>query len=103
MIASRPYHNRACPSDSDCYNAWNQIASIARDHCLVIQAYGGVMILAMPEDQREEGIRDKVLRMHCAVETETEGSLSIGNVADLSRLLRKIEWISENEYVVVKL
>lgn len=60
------------PSDSNCLKAWQQIAEIARAHCLVVQAAGGVMTLALPEEQRSAEIRDLCLRMHMMVEEEEE-------------------------------
>jgi len=56
------------PMDDDATRAWDQIMTIAREHCLVVQAASGVATLATPSAQRESGLRDKVLRMHCRVE-----------------------------------
>jgi|SRR5688572_31888919 len=58
------------PPDSKCNLAYDQIAAIARSHALVIESAGGVMTIATPRVQREEGLREKVLRMHCMVEIE---------------------------------
>lgn len=50
------------PTDADVSRAWQKIATLARDNALVISAYGGVMLLAMPEEQRRQGLRAKALR-----------------------------------------
>lgn len=51
--------------DKDCGKAWDRIMAIARDHALVVNAAGGVAILAMPDEQRKAGLRGTVLRAHC--------------------------------------
>lgn len=61
--------NVQAPSDAACAVAWQQIMTIARRHALVLAAYGGVATLAMPEDQRTEGIRARVLQTHRMQET----------------------------------
>ncbi|HLT01439.1 MAG TPA: hypothetical protein VK001_04640 [Geminicoccaceae bacterium] len=43
---------------------------IARDHCLIIGAYGGVATIATPEAQRSHGVRAQVLRAHGRTEAE---------------------------------
>lgn len=62
-----------CPSDSAAQAAWKQIADIAEAHCLIVQAYSGVMVLALPEEQREckepSTMRDDVLVTHRMRET----------------------------------
>lgn len=58
------------PSDEACSLAWDQIASIARFHCLIVQASGGVMTLALPGEQRKAGLRINVLQMHEMSECE---------------------------------
>src|SRR5687768_1800688 len=58
------------PPDSKCNSAYDQIAAIARSHALVVSSTGGVMTIATPQAQRETGLREKVLRMHCMVEAE---------------------------------
>lgn len=58
------------PSDEACDLAWDQIASIAQSHCLIVQAYGGVMTLALPKEQRKAGLRVNVLQMHEMSECE---------------------------------
>jgi hypothetical protein len=45
---------------------------IARDNCLIYQAYGGTAILATPEVQRGEGIRRMVLDMHECEEADND-------------------------------
>ena len=52
---------RVTPSDADAAKAWDEIMEIASKHCLVVQAYGGVATLAMPEEQRSAGIRQRTL------------------------------------------
>ncbi|KKL71259.1 hypothetical protein LCGC14_2096750 [marine sediment metagenome] len=61
-------YDRVAPDDKDVDKAWDQIMQVARKHCLVIQAYGGVATLAVPVEQRKSGIREKVLRTHRATE-----------------------------------
>jgi len=51
-----------CLNDEACGKAWDQIMKIAREHCLIVQAYGGVATLAVPEEQRKAGIRERCLR-----------------------------------------
>lgn len=51
------------PSDGASAQAWDRIATLARDHALIVQAYGGVMTLATPEEQRNAGLRAQCLRM----------------------------------------
>ena len=59
------------PSDAAADAAWDKIASLARDHALVAQAYGGVMVLVLPAVQREQaGMRDQTLRAHRMHERE---------------------------------
>lgn len=60
------------PTDAKAREAWDRIMKIAREHCLVVQAYGGSATLATPEAQREHGIRDKVLMMHSVREHDGE-------------------------------
>lgn len=50
--------------DEHCGRAWDKIMAIARDHCLIVQAYGGVATLAMPVEQRRNGCRRNVLLAH---------------------------------------
>jgi hypothetical protein len=57
------------PSDEACEKAWDQIMAIARDHCLIIQAYGGVATLAIPQEQRRGDCRETVLQAHQRNET----------------------------------
>jgi hypothetical protein len=61
---------KTAPDDKTCLEAWNQIMQIAKDHCLILQAYGGVATLAIPEEQRKAGVRQNVLRAHCRTETD---------------------------------
>ncbi|MCL4822070.1 MAG: hypothetical protein KJ067_23325 [Vicinamibacteria bacterium] len=59
---------KQAPPDAVAEAAYERIAEIAREHCLVMQSYGGVLTLATPAFQRREGLRERVLRMHCATE-----------------------------------
>lgn len=61
---------KPAPSDTACSRAWDEIAAIARKHALIVQAYGGTMTLAMPEEQRKAGLREQVLQAHAMSETE---------------------------------
>lgn len=65
-------NTKIAPSDQEADKAWDQIVQLARDHCLVISAYGGATILATPTEQRREGLREKVLRMHCMEECQQD-------------------------------
>ena len=58
------------PPDSEAEKAWDQIMEIAREHCLVVQGGGGTVVLATPEIQRENGVRERTLRAHCRTEAE---------------------------------
>jgi hypothetical protein len=64
---------KAAPDDEKCLEAWKQIMRLAEDHCLILQAYGGVATLALPEEQRKAGVRKNVLRAHLRTETEKFG------------------------------
>lgn len=62
------------PPDDKCNEAYQQIAAIATAHALILEAAGGVMTIAIPEEQRKvEGLREKVLLMHCMIEIEDDG------------------------------
>jgi hypothetical protein len=50
------------PGDKAAAEAWIQIMALAEAHALIVQAFGGVATLAMPDEQRKAGIRDRVLR-----------------------------------------
>lgn len=52
------------PADDIAESAWDKIATLARSNCLIVQAYGGVMVLATPHEQRRQGIRGRVLLTH---------------------------------------
>lgn len=54
--------SRPTPTDEAAGRAWGQIMAIAEANALIVQAYGGVATLAVPEEQRKAGIREKVLR-----------------------------------------
>jgi hypothetical protein len=51
------------PDDATAEQAWTEIMRIAERHALIVDAYGGVATLAVPEEQRKAGLREKVLRM----------------------------------------
>lgn len=57
----RPKYGRA-PTDAMAATAWDQIMRIAEANALIVQAYGGVATLAMPDEQRKAGIREQTLR-----------------------------------------
>jgi hypothetical protein len=59
---------KVAPDDDKCLDAWKQIMRLATEHCLILQAYGGVATLALPEEQRKAGVRSNVLRAHCRKE-----------------------------------
>lgn len=59
---------RAAPTDAKCADAWDRIMDIARAHALVVNAYGGVATLAIPEEQRKAGLRAQVLDSHAMTE-----------------------------------
>ena len=61
------------PTDTAAIKAWDRIAAIAREHCLVVGGFGGHMTLATPDVQREHGLRDKVLSMHGRTEHPSTG------------------------------
>lgn len=62
----------SAPTDAAADAAYERIMEIAREHCLVVSAYGGVCALATPAAQRGSDLREKVLRMH--QRTETDGA-----------------------------
>jgi len=61
---------RPAPTDEDAGKAWDAIMRIAEPAGLIVQAYGGVATLAMPQDQRESGLRQRVLNAACLSECE---------------------------------
>lgn len=70
------------PSDAACAKAWDRIMAIAQEHALVCQAAGGTALLAIPDEQRKAGIRDRVLRIHLMEEEPAEqGALELGGGA----------------------
>ena len=58
------------PTDKQASKAWDQIMRIAKKHALVVQAYGGVATLVIPEEQRSAGCRRAVLCAHQMDETK---------------------------------
>lgn len=60
-----PYEHKMgkAPNDEAAESAWDSIMDIAEKHALIVSAYGGVATLAIPSEQRNAGIREKVLRM----------------------------------------
>ncbi len=63
---------RSAPSDEKCMKAWEQIMEKATEHCLIVGSYGGTATLALPEEQRNAGIREKVLTAHYRKENAGE-------------------------------
>lgn len=61
---------RPAPPDDRAARAYEHIMRIARDHCLIVSAYGGIATLATPEAQRSHGVRAQVLRAHGRTEAE---------------------------------
>lgn len=55
--------NGPAPSDEEAAKVWKQIMDLAAPCALIVQAYGGVATLAMPDEQRKAGIRNQTLRM----------------------------------------
>lgn len=70
--AREPRYPVDAPSDAACARAWETIMRMATAHALILQAYGGVATLAMPEDQRAADIRTTVLAAHGVNETPEE-------------------------------
>lgn len=58
------------PPDEATHDAWERIARLAREHCLIVDGSGGVLVIATPEAQREHGRRNGVLRAHCRREVD---------------------------------
>jgi len=54
---------RKTPTDAAAEKAWVEIMKLAEENALIVQAYGGVATLAMPDEQRKGGIRERTLRM----------------------------------------
>jgi hypothetical protein len=61
-----------CPSDDLAGKAWDRIMEIAEKPALIVQAYGGVATLAIPEEQRRAGIRARCLEAAGMVEHGSE-------------------------------
>lgn len=53
---------RPTPTDEASADAWTRIMAIAEEHALIVDAYGGVARLAVPEEQRKAGLRNRCLR-----------------------------------------
>lgn len=53
---------RKAPTDKQAGKVWDEIMRKAEEAGLIVQAYGGVATLAIPEEQRKAGIRERVLR-----------------------------------------
>jgi len=45
--------------------AYEEVVRLAREHALIYQAIGGVVIIVHPETQKKERIYEKIQRMHC--------------------------------------
>lgn len=71
-----PVYARTASSDKQCEDAWKKIMNIARDHSLIVQAYGGVATLALPSEQRKHGVRQDVLTAHQLNEVPANEMLS---------------------------
>ena len=56
---------KRAPSDVTAGKAWEAIMEIATQNCLIVNAYGGVATLAMPDEQRKAGLRERILLAHC--------------------------------------
>lgn len=55
--------NGPAPTDEEAERACDRIMEIASKNALVLRAYGGVAILAIPRAQREiSGLRERVLQ-----------------------------------------
>ena len=61
-----------CPTDAQALRAWTEIMHIAEAHALICQACGGTATLALPEEQRRAGIRNRVLRASMMIEESAE-------------------------------
>lgn len=59
-MMTEPRRGRA-PSDREAMRAWRECMSLAERHALVAQAYGGVAVLMLPEEQRKIGRRGACL------------------------------------------
>jgi hypothetical protein len=44
--------------------AYDEVCRIAREHALIYQGYGGVVVMVHPNTQREEGIYELIQYMH---------------------------------------
>lgn len=49
------------PSDEDRAQAFQQIADLARDNGLILNAYGGVITVVHPDAQKEKDLEDRIL------------------------------------------
>lgn len=58
------------PPDQECNAAYTRLLREAERYALVVQAYGGVATLAIPEEQRKAGIRGNALAAACLRESE---------------------------------
>lgn len=68
-MPAREKERRKAPDDAACAEAWKRIMRIASEHCLIVQSYGGVAVLAMPEEQRKNGLRQAALDAQVAEES----------------------------------
>lgn len=55
--------NGKAPDDVAAEAAWEQIMRLASANALIVQAYSGVAVVAVPSEQRKQGVREQVLRM----------------------------------------
>ena len=44
--------------------AYKQIAELAREHALIHQGYGGILVIVHPDTQKEQGIYEHVQWVH---------------------------------------
>jgi len=59
-----PSGYKLAPSDVEANRLYVQALAMAEAGGLIVQAYGGVATIAVPEEQRKAGIRDRVLEAH---------------------------------------
>ena len=55
--------NGPAPSDKDAEQAWDKIMQIAEANALIVQAFSGTATLAIPREQRDANIRERILRV----------------------------------------
>lgn len=55
---------RPAPPDEECDRAYAGLVAMALEHGMLSYAYGGVMIVATPAVQREQGERERILLLN---------------------------------------